>query len=115
MTPSDYLSLSVAVVSLIATLLAVGRLVFVTEERVERLREDVKALKDMAAEFNGPARSKHVELMGRVDALERQALKFATTEAVNAVGDRVDAGFKHLEALIRAERHRRTEKDNDDV
>ena len=112
MNPSDYLSLSVAVVSLGVTLLAVGRLVFVTEERVERLRVDVGKLMGYADEFNGPARAKHVELMGRVDGLEKQALRFATTEAVKAVGDRVDAGFKHLEALIRSERHQRGSSDD---
>lgn len=110
MTPSDY----VALVALAASLLAAGRLAFVTEERVERLRSDVVKLMSYADEFNGPARSKHVELVGRVDAIEKQALKFATTEAVVAVGARVDAGFKHLEALIRSERHRRSNDDGDD-
>ena len=109
MTPSDY----VALVSLGITLLAAGRLAFVTEERVERLRGDVNKLTGYADEFNGPARAKHVELMGRVDAMEKQAMKFATVEAVAAVGARVDAGFKHLEALIRSERHQRGS--NDDV
>lgn len=109
MTVSDY----VALVSLGITLLAAGRLAFVTEERVERLRGDVSKLTTYADEFNGPARAKHVELMGRVDSIEKQALKFATVEAVAAVGARVDAGFKHLEALIRSERHQRGS--NDDV
>ena len=109
MNPSDY----VALVALSASLLAAGRLAFVTEERVERLRSDVAKLTTYADEFNGPARAKHVELMGRVDSMEKQALKFATVEAVAAVGARVDAGFKHLEALIRSERHQRGS--NDDV
>ena len=108
MNPSDY----VALVALGASLLAAGRLAFVTEERVERLRRDVDKLVVMAEEFNGPARAKHVELMGRVDAIEKQAVKFATTEAVAAVGARVDAGFKHLEALIRSERHQRGSSDD---
>ena len=109
MNPSDY----VALVALSASLLAAGRLAFVTEERVERLRSDVVKLNGYADEFNGPARSKHVELMGRVDAIEKQAIKFATTEAVAAVGARVDAGFKHLEALIRSERgHQRGSSDD---
>ena len=109
MTLSEFAALT----SLIVAVLSAGRLVFVTEERVERLRRDVDKLVVMAEEFNGPARAKHVELMGRVDAMEKQAMKFATVEAVAAVGARVDAGFKHLEALIRSERHQRGS--NDDV
>ena len=107
MTLSEFAALT----SLIVAVLSAGRLVFVTEERVERLRRDVDKLV-MAEEFNGPARAKHVELMGRVDAMEKQAMKFATVEAVAAVGARVDAGFKHLEALIRSERHQRGSSDD---
>jgi hypothetical protein len=100
---------AVAIISIAVALLSAGRLAFVTEERVERIRSDVEKLNLSAAEFNGPARAKHVELMGRVDAMEKQALKFATVEAVAAVGARVDAGFKHLEDLIKSERRARHE------
>ena len=105
------LETAVALIALGASLLAAGRLAFVTEERVERVRSDVAKLNLSAEEFNGPARAKHVELMGRVDAIEKQALKFATTEAVAAVGARVDAGFKHLEDLIKSERRDRHNRD----
>jgi hypothetical protein len=109
------LETAVALIALGASLLSAGRLAFVTEERVATLRTDVDKLKGMAEEFNGPARAKHVELMGRVDSIEKQALKFATTEAVAAVGARVDAGFKHLEDLIKSERRERHGTSRDDV
>ena len=98
---------AVNLIALGVALLAAGRLAFVTEERVERVRSDVEKLNLSAAEFNGPARAKHVELQGRVDAVEKQALKFATTEAVDAIGKRIDVGLKHLEDLIKSERRER--------
>ena len=101
---------AVNLIALGVALLSAGRLAFVTEERVERVRSDVEKLNLSAAEFNGPARAKHVELMGRVDAIEKQALKFATTEAMDAIGRRVDTGFKHLEDLIKSERRARHEE-----
>jgi hypothetical protein len=102
---------AVNLIALGVALLAAGRLAFVTEERVERVRSDVEKLNLSAAEFNGPARAKHVELVGRVDSIERQALKFATTEAMDAIGRRVDTGFKHLEDLIKSERRDRHNRD----
>jgi hypothetical protein len=105
MTLADYGT----IIAIGVALLSAGRLAFVTEERVERIRSDVEKLNNVALEFNGPARAKHAELAGRVDAIEKQALKFATTEAVAAVGARVDAGFKHLEDLIKSERRARHE------
>ena len=98
-----------SLVSLVAVVLGAGRSFFVVESRQADHTDRLRRLEGYAEEFNGPARSRHTELMGRVSSLEAQITRYATTESVQAIAAEMRQGFKHLEELIKSERRQRHE------
>lgn len=100
-------ALLVSVVSLLGTLTTVVRLFTKTEVRVEGLSKSVdkveKLSEDTAYKFVNEGKMAHMQLEGRVKAIEDNMAKLASNERVNAVLDRMEQGFKHLEDVIRRE------------
>ena len=94
------LSTVLGLLSLGAAVLTAGRVVFVVEDRVAGHKERLDRLDKFAEEFNGPARAKHVELEGRVRAIEAGMAKVATVERVDALGQRVDQGIAEIKAML---------------
>ena len=106
-------SAALAILSLIGVVLGAGRIFFVVEARQAEHAQKLAKLEVVADAFNGPARAEHMRLVGRVDAVEKDASRMATIERVDAVLNEVRQGFRHLAELIGDRRHET--KDKDDV
>jgi hypothetical protein len=107
MSDAASVALVVSIVSLLGTLTTVIRLFTRTEVRVdvidERLRDASKLARETADKFNGEGHAAHTALQARVVAVEQQLQRLATNERVDAVLDRMEQGFRHLEDVIRRE------------